>query len=769
MATTNTHGKKPTKAPDRRALRERSPSPEARVDGTRRTMMPLSAAPTSSSSSRHRGHGHPPEEGASRAEGTHRAHHYTEEEWKKITTFSSITYLPLHTRIYKKWLQQNWVAREWDHWVMMGLIGFFVGLLGATLKITIEKISESKYEHINALLGEGRFGLMWFVAILISMSLALASAVVVVYGEPAAGGSGIPDVMAYLNGVSIRKIFGAKALLVKFFSCIFAVSAGLYGGQEGPMIHMGAAMGKIMSQGFSSKVSRWMPNFILFRRFRNMYDRRNFISAGAAAGVASAFTAPVGGLLFVLEEISSFWTHKLAWQTFFCCGVSTFTTQAFTSLYRTGTLGSFSSAVFNIEQAINSQLTMFLPTVGVGVIGGLFAALFTWANLKICKWRNRNIVPKPWARITEPVVMAFITTTLAVLIPYLFECMPSRCNQDATLPGCTARYASSAVEEMYLVQYTCKAEGMYNPAASLFFTTGDKTIEHLLSRNTHYMYDYGSLVTLLVVYFSLCCYTAGMAPALGTMVPALLIGSVLGRIAGLGVTDLVGIRNSEAWTWVDPGGFALIGAAAFFGGLTRLTFSLAVVMIEITDETHFLLPIMTAVMVGKWTADSLIDSLYHNLIELKCFPFLSDQPHVEECLDLHAVEDVMARDVVTIPEIGTVAAMAQVLASCKHRAFPVVEATSSGAEVFKVSKAWCMFWGGGGCLFPCGPPHTYSIRLLRSHPPQPGHHPAQPRLFHPGQGDLVHGRRQPGSGDQDAVPGLCRGRGRGDQRPNGGH
>lgn len=136
----------------------------------------------------------------------------------------------------------------------------------------------------------------------------------------------------------------------------------------------------------------------------------------------------------------------------------------------------------------------------------------------------------------------------------------------------------------------------YNPAATLFFTTGDKTIEHLLSRNTHYQvgrpaspnphdslttihphhptlqhlttihprhdrrtmasktsvlgsrcfaglplrlsllmrclrpvlavvqFDYGALFTLLIVYFSLCCYTAGMAPALGTMVPALLIG-----------------------------------------------------------------------------------------------------------------------------------------------------------------------------------------------------------------------------------------------------
>jgi hypothetical protein len=38
-------------------------------------------------------------------------------------------------------------------------------------------------------------------------------------------------------------------------------------------------------------------------------------------------------------------THKLAWQTFFCCMVSTFTTQAFNSIFRTGKLGTFSSAV----------------------------------------------------------------------------------------------------------------------------------------------------------------------------------------------------------------------------------------------------------------------------------------------------------------------------------------------------------------------------------------------------------------------------------------
>ena len=55
-------------------------------------------------------------------------------------------------------------------------------------------------------------------------------------------------------------------------------------------------------------------------------NRRNFISAGAAAGVASACGAPVGGLLFSMEEVSSFWNMKLSWQTFFACMVSTFTT-----------------------------------------------------------------------------------------------------------------------------------------------------------------------------------------------------------------------------------------------------------------------------------------------------------------------------------------------------------------------------------------------------------------------------------------------------------
>ena len=95
---------------------------------------------------------------------------------------------------------------------------------------------------------------------------------------------------------------------MKFLSCAFAVGCGMPVGYEGPMIHLGSLVAAGMSQFKSATFECSLP---CFSRFRNSEDRRNFISAGAAAGIASAFGAPVGGLLFAMEEVCYISTLKI--------------------------------------------------------------------------------------------------------------------------------------------------------------------------------------------------------------------------------------------------------------------------------------------------------------------------------------------------------------------------------------------------------------------------------------------------------------------------
>jgi len=156
-----------------------------------------------------------------------------------------------------------------------------------------------------------------FLVFVFYQTIFAAIASLFVWWEPVSAGSGIPEIKCYLNGIDLPRITRVKTLLCKVVGVTFSVAAGLPVGKEGPMVHSGAVVASGISQG---KTKFWGvdTSFSKFSDFRNDREKRDFVACGAAAGVASAFGAPIGGVLFSLEEGASYWSTKLTWRAFFC-------------------------------------------------------------------------------------------------------------------------------------------------------------------------------------------------------------------------------------------------------------------------------------------------------------------------------------------------------------------------------------------------------------------------------------------------------------------
>ncbi|XP_028399217.1 chloride channel protein C-like [Dendronephthya gigantea] len=640
-------------------------------------------------------------------------HKFTEKEKQQLATYDSLDYFPPHSVVYKNWIKRQPARLDWDRWVMMGLIGFTVGFVGFLLHQLIDLIMDFKWEMANEMIKEKEYGLAWFWVVGYSVIFAVLGSSMVVFFRPAAAGSGIPELIGFLNGTIIRRIFNVKTMVVKFFSCVCAVASGLPVGPEGPMIHLGGLIGAGLSQFRSSTLKLNLP---YFQRFRNPEDRRNFISAGAGAGVASAFGAPVGGLLFAMEEVSSFWNMKLSWQIFFCTMVATFTTDLFNSAFKgfkyEDDFGLFKAEryiLFQIDHGVALHILVFIPVAVLGFLGGILGAVFTFINLKINRFRRYHLarIKRKWlnncVRVFEVFLLMVIVGTVAVFLPAPFPCSKFECSFEGSKfdDECLVEHRSPLHTERTVNNYTCEegitvmmngtkyTNGSFNQVATLLFASGEEAIHHLFSRDTHREFTYGPLLTVLVVYFILACWAAGTSISSGLVVPMLFIGGTYGRVIGKLMVDLFGVHTEGQWAWMDPGAFALIGAASFFGGVSRLTMSLTVIMIEITNDIQFLLPIMVAIMVSKWVGDFVTHPLYHALLEFKCIPFLDSEPVVfthggkkNVNLELYQAKDVMSSPAEVLHLSVSVQQLARVLLETPHGGFPIVKKLRHGDEVF---------------------------------------------------------------------------------------
>lgn len=123
------------------------------------------------------------------------------------------------------------------------------------------------------------------------------------------------------------------------------------------------------------------------RAFRSDEEKRDFVSCGASAGVAAAFGAPVGGVLFALEEGASYWSKSLTWRSFFTAIISTYVLQLFLSGMNKdsewgelATPGAFSFGDFGEHDGSRWTILELPVFVLMGAFGGCAGALFVTVN-----------------------------------------------------------------------------------------------------------------------------------------------------------------------------------------------------------------------------------------------------------------------------------------------------------------------------------------------------------------------------------------------------
>ncbi|KAB2062014.1 hypothetical protein ES319_A10G125600v1 [Gossypium barbadense] len=365
-------------------------------------------------------------------------------------------------------------------WFFALLIGIGTGFAAVFINISVENFAGWKFSlTFNIIQKSYLAGCL--IYILINLALVFSSVSIITQFAPAAAGSGIPEIKGYLNGIDIPGILLLRTLIGKIFGSIGSVGGGLALGKEGPLVHTGACIASLLGQGGSTKYhvsSRWLQGF------KSDRDRHGLVTCGCAAGVAAAFRAPVGGVLFALEEVTSWWRSQLMWRVFFTSAIVAVVVCAAMEWCKSGNCGHFGLGGFIIWDISGGQedysFEELLPMAVIGVIGGLLGALFNQLTIYVTRWR-RNYLHKKGNR----------------------------------------------------VKFYCSKEKEYNDLATIFFNTQDDAIRNLFSAKTIHEFSAQSLLAFVVMFYTLAVITFGTAVPAGQFVPGIMIGSTYGRLVGI--------------------------------------------------------------------------------------------------------------------------------------------------------------------------------------------------------------------------------------------
>ena len=378
---------------------------------------------------------------------------------------------------------------------------------------------------------------------------------------PEAKGHGVPEVLdaIYYKGAHIRPI----VVLVKALASSITIGSGGSAGREGPIVQIGSAFGSLV--GGILGVGRG--------------DRTILLAAGAGAGIAATFNAPLGGVLFAVE-------------------------------------------LFLLRLNARSIGLVALAVVAASFVGRLLMGPQPSFNVPSLQWPDY---------VNEPVYVFLAFATLGVIVG-LFSILFIR----------GVYWAEDLIERIPLNEYIRNALGMAVVGGLLFAVqartghyyvegVGYATIMDILNGA---LSDPLLLRTLAALKLTATCMTIGFGGSGGIFSPSLVMGGCLGAGVGLLIEAMfpgLGVRVPI---------FALVGMAAMAGATTGAFFASIVMLTEMSGDSAVVVPVMLGTSVAWLVRQAICKPSIYNLKLLRRGRNLPES-YPSSLLPARTVADVM--------------------------------------------------------------------------------------------------------------------------------
>ncbi|KZF19378.1 voltage gated chloride channel [Xylona heveae TC161] len=565
-----------------------------------------------------------------------------------------------NVNVFQRGDQDGWRSKLWESydagqaWIVVSLIGVVIGLNAAFLNIVTEWLSDIKlgycttgfYLNENFCCWGAENGcpewhrwsnfspVNYTIYILFSALFAFMAARLVKSFAPYAAGSGISEIKCIIAGFVMKGFLGFPTLLIKSIGLPLAIASGLSVGKEGPSVHYAVCTGNVISRFFDK-----------YRR--NAAKTREILSACAAAGVAVAFGSPIGGVLFSLEEMSSYFPLKTIWRSYFCALVATVVLAAMNP-FRTGQL-----VMFQVKYDRSWHFFEIIFYIVIGAFGGLYGAFVIKWNLRAQAFRKKYLASYP---IIEAVFLAALTAIV---------CYPNKFLRiDMT-------------ENMEILFLECEGGHDYDGLCE--------------RKNRWWMVFLLAIATILRILLVIISY--GCKVPAGIFVPSMAIGASFGRMVGILVQALhESFPHAKFFAscqpdvpCITPGTYAFLGAAAALSGIMHITVSVVVIMFELTGALTYILPTMIVVGVTKAVGERFgKGGIADRMIWFNGFPFLDNK---EEHTFGVPVSQVMTTDISIIPSSDLeLQDLEKLFLDNSFQGYPIVEDSNSRALVGYIGR-----------------------------------------------------------------------------------